>query len=139
MSLPNTPPLDGIFNSTIATRQVVDMTIDTEQGLDVELDYNRETDETGATVATYYRIVFTPHAGRNSSIVQVSPSKIPALVAALNELHSAWQQDVKISGLSGITVNGLFLDALARGMRASELLEEVLAQAGLSDTPEVAS
>ncbi|NKZ93780.1 hypothetical protein GS966_29210 [Rhodococcus hoagii] len=42
------------------------MTVDTENGLDLELDYNWETDAAGEVVEAYYRIVFTAHAGNST-------------------------------------------------------------------------
>ncbi|NKS64418.1 hypothetical protein GS493_20430 [Rhodococcus hoagii] len=103
-SVANTARLDDFFVSTVESRAVVDMTVDTENGLDLELDYNWETDAAGEVVEAYYRIVFTAHAGNSSSMLQISPHKIPQLVATLNELHDAWRRDIKRSGLSGVTV-----------------------------------
>ncbi|WP_337110633.1 hypothetical protein [Prescottella equi] len=131
MTVPKTARLDDFFVSTIKSRAVVDMSVDTENGLDLELDYNWETDETGEVVEAYYRIVFTAHAGNSSSMLQISPHKIPQLVAVLNELHDEWRRDIQRSGLAGITVTDIVLDAHARGMKVSDVLAELLEQVGI--------
>ncbi|MBM4535791.1 hypothetical protein GS433_15475 [Rhodococcus hoagii] len=131
MTVPNTARLDDFFVSTIESRTVVDMSVDTENGLDLELDHNWETDEAGEVVEAYHRIVFTPHAGSSSSMLQISPHKIPELVAALSELQDAWQRDVQLATLRGVTVTDVIAAAQARGMRASDVLAELLEQAGI--------
>ncbi|WFR72936.1 hypothetical protein P9209_03435 [Prescottella defluvii] len=109
------------------------MSVDTENGLDAALEYNVETDEVGEVEDSYYRVVFTAHAGNTTSMLQISPHKIPQLVDALNELHDEWIRDTKRSGLRGITVETIFLDAQARGMKATDVLAEVLEQLGIDD------
>lgn len=131
VTVPNTARLDDFFVSTIESRAVVDMSVDTENGIDLELDYNWETDEAGEVVEAYYRIVFTAHAGNSSSMLQISPHKVPQLVATLNELHDEWRRDIKRSGLAGITVTDIVQDAEARGVKASDVLAELLEQAGI--------
>ncbi|MBM4726061.1 hypothetical protein GS446_05390 [Rhodococcus hoagii] len=132
VTVPNAARLDDFFVSTIESRAVVDMSVDTENGLDLELDYNWETDEAGELVEAYYRVVFTAHAGNSSSMLQISPHKIPQLVATLNELHDAWKRDIQRTALSGITVESIFLDAQARGLAITEVLAEVLEQLGIA-------
>ncbi|MBM4668524.1 hypothetical protein GS448_15860 [Rhodococcus hoagii] len=131
VTVPNPVRLDDFVVTAIESRAVVDMSVDTENGLDVALEHNVEADEAGEVVEAYYRVVLTPHAGRNTSMLQISPHKIPELVAMLNELHDAWQQDVQLATLRGVTVTDVIAAAQARGMKASDVLAELLEQAGI--------
>lgn len=137
VTVPNTARRNDFVVSTIESRTVVDMSVDTENGLGIDLEYNVETDEFGEVEDSYYRVVVTPHAGNSTAMVQISPHKIPQLVDVLNELHDEWKRDVKRSGLSGISVESIFLDAQARGMKATDVLAEVIEQLGLDDEPPV--
>ncbi len=141
MSISNTARIDHVYVSTVASRVVVDMSVDTEHGLDVELDYNRETDASGEVATAYYRVVITPHAGsgRHTSMTQLSPHKIPQLIDVLTEVYNEWKCDVQRTALSGITAESIVLDAQARGLNAADVLAEVLEQLGLSDARDASS
>ncbi|WP_433608721.1 hypothetical protein [Prescottella agglutinans] len=133
VTLSNAARPNDFIVSEIASCEVVDMSVDTENGLDAALEYNVETDELGEVENSYYRVVFTAHAGNTTSMLQISPHKIPQFVHALNELHEEWIRDTKRSGLRGITVETVFLDAQARGMKVTDVLAEVLEQLGIDD------
>lgn len=100
-TVPNAAQPNDFIVSEIASLEVVDMSVDAENGLDAALEYNVETDEVGEVEDSYYRVVFTAHAGNTTSMLQISPHKIPQLVDALNELHDEWIRDTKRSGSAG--------------------------------------